>query len=65
MHINNIGMVKAQLQRCDTEKNPEALVRSRTQCFLHGEQPTRRSLDDERRYAMSKKIVELVVGSAS
>ena len=56
-YSDDVNIVRAQLQRYETERYHGALIRSRKKRFLLGEQPTKRSLDDERRNALSKEIV--------
>lgn len=58
-YIDEIDAVKVLLQHHDAVRYRGASIRSRSTRFLSGEQPTRRSLDDERRYALSKQIVEV------
>lgn len=58
-YTEEINMTKTQLQRYDAEKHRGAVIRSRSQKFLLGETPGRRSLEDERKYALTKEIVEI------
>lgn len=60
MYINEISYVKLLFQQHDTVCYTGALVRSRSQRFLFGEQPTHHSLDNEKLYALLKEIVEIV-----
>ncbi|XP_042144937.1 uncharacterized protein LOC120837149 [Ixodes scapularis] len=58
-YSDDVNIVRAQLQKYETERYRGALIRSRKKRLLLGEQPTKRSLDDERRNALSKEIVEI------
>lgn len=59
MFCEDIAQFRSQLEGFDTEQYQGALVRSRARKFLSGERPTRSALDDERRHALSKEVVEL------
>lgn len=56
--MDEVNIVKAQLQSNDNRCCRGAAVRMRRRCFLTAEQPTSRALGDEERYAFSKIIYD-------
>lgn len=55
----DIEYIKAQLDSLYQERYAGAVVRSRAEKFLLGEQPTKKALEDEKRHALSKEILEI------
>ncbi|SCV66131.1 hypothetical protein ANAPC5_01331 [Anaplasma phagocytophilum] len=60
-HIRNI---KAELDKLYQEKYRGAVIRSRYENYQLGEQPTKRALSEEKKYALSKEIREIEVNGA-
>lgn len=58
-YINDIKITKASLAATENEKYKGAIIRSRAETFLLGEQPTKRALSREKQYASKKKISEI------
>lgn len=54
--LNDIFFIKAQLNELSQERYRGAIVRSRAEKFLLGEQPTKRALSGEHKYAQAKQI---------
>lgn len=55
--------VKSQLEMIDAEKYRGAIVRARSEKYLMGENPTKRSLADEKRHAKRNEIKEISYGA--
>lgn len=56
---SDIRYIKSELDNLYKDQYRGAVVRSRSEKFLLGEQPTKRALADEKRYALSKEIYEI------
>ncbi|KAG0436909.1 hypothetical protein HPB47_017702, partial [Ixodes persulcatus] len=54
-----INAVKAKLQNFQDKRYRGAVVRARAEKFLLGEQPTKRALADERKFALAKEITSV------
>lgn len=57
-YVDEINVVRAQMQKHDTDAYRGAMVRSRASRFI-SEEPTKKALGDEKRYALSKEILEI------
>lgn len=62
--MEDIRNIKAELDKLYQEKYKGAVIRSRSEKYLLGEQPTKRALSDEKKYALSKEIREIEVNGA-
>lgn len=58
----DISNIKAELNQINEERYQGAVVRARAQKFLFGEQPTKRALAAERKYAACKEINSIQCG---
>lgn len=57
--FEDIRYIETELNKIYQDKYSGAVVRSRSEKFLLGEQPTKRALADEKRYALTKEIYEI------
>ncbi|MDD9361355.1 MAG: hypothetical protein PV344_00245, partial [Anaplasma sp.] len=57
--MEDIRNIKTELDKLYQEKYRGAVIRSRSEKYLLGEQPTKRALSDEKKYALSKEIREI------
>ncbi|MDD9361347.1 MAG: hypothetical protein PV344_00195, partial [Anaplasma sp.] len=63
--MEDIRNIKAELDKLYQEKYRGAVIRSRSEKYLLGEQPTKRALSDEKKYALSKEIREIECNGTS
>lgn len=64
LYSEDVADVKCQLSQFDAESYRAVRIRSRANCALHSEQPTRQALLDEHRRAVANRILALYCGSA-
>ncbi|CAN7991181.1 unnamed protein product [Ixodes hexagonus] len=57
--LEDIIRIKAELDQFYHERYQGAVVRARAEKYFLGEQPTKRAMEEEKRYAMSKEIHEI------
>lgn len=55
-----IREVKSKLERISSDRHRAAVIRARAETLWAGEAPTKRALADEKRYACSKEIKEII-----
>ncbi|CAN7976925.1 unnamed protein product [Ixodes persulcatus] len=59
--LKDLESVKERLEQLHQERYRGAVVRARAEKYLMGEQPTKRALADEKRYALRNEIAEIDV----
>lgn len=59
--LKDLDNVKERLEQLHRERYRGAVVRARAEKYLMGEQPTKRALADEKRYAVRNEIAEIEV----
>lgn len=57
--LEDITRTRAELDKFHHERYQGAVVRARAEKFCLGEQPTKRAMEEEKRYAISKEIHEI------
>lgn len=57
--LEDITRIKAELDAFYQERYQGAVVRARAERYFLGEQPTKRVMEEEKRYAISKDILEI------
>lgn len=57
--LEDITRIKAELDQFYHERYQGAVVRTRAEKYVLGEQPTKKAMEEEKRYAMSKEIHEI------
>lgn len=57
--VKDIESIKREIERFHEERYHGAVVRARAERYLLGEQPTKRALADEKKYALKKEILEI------
>ncbi|CAN8032000.1 unnamed protein product [Ixodes persulcatus] len=63
--FKDLDSVKERLEQLHQERYHGAVVRARAEKYLMGEQPTKRALADEKRYALRNEITEIDVNGVT
>lgn len=62
MRGKDIELMKAKLNESEGNLYRGTIVRARAERFLFGEQPSKRALADDKKYASSKGIISIQCG---